>query len=180
MLNGLIIIGIILWLYLLSVLNRANLIGFHFWVGSVGLFAIMAFISRAYFVWFLSACITQVTGWWGTLTGLYSSSYINNLISIHNSHGLIMLFVDYECSGIIETLAYLSLLWFYPMYQKMEKIRLTFIGIAWIFMANVFRLSLISTIIYYAGSGAFFWVHSILGRIIFYVLVIILYYNVFY
>ena len=71
----------------------------------------MAFISRAYFVWFLSACITQVTGWWGTLTGLYSSSYINNLISIHNSHGLIMLFVDYECSGIIETLAYLSLLW---------------------------------------------------------------------
>ena len=38
MLNGLIIIGIILWLYLLSVLNRANLIGFHFWVGSVGLF----------------------------------------------------------------------------------------------------------------------------------------------
>ena len=74
MLNGPIIIGIILWLYLLSVLNRANLIGFHFWVGSVGLFAIMAFISRAYFVWFLSACITQVTGWWGTLTGLYSSS----------------------------------------------------------------------------------------------------------
>lgn len=121
MLNGPIIIGIILWLYLLSVLNRANLIGFHFWVGSVGLFAIMAFISRAYFVWFLSACITQVTGWWGTLTGLYSSSYINNLISIHNLHGLIMLFVDYECSGIIETLAYLSLLWFYPMYQKMEK-----------------------------------------------------------
>lgn len=50
MLNGPIIIGIILWLYLLSVLNRANLIGFHFWVGSVGLFAIMAFISRAYFV----------------------------------------------------------------------------------------------------------------------------------
>lgn len=115
----------------------------------------------------------------GDLTGLYTSSYINGMISIKNAHGLVLLFVDYECSGIIETIAYLSLLWFYPMYNRAQKVKLTFTGAGWILLANVFRLSLIASILYYAGSGAFFLVHSVLGRIIFYVLVIILYYNVF-
>ena len=179
MINGWIILGAIIWLYMLSVVNRAHLNAIHFWLGSIGLFLLMAFSARAYFVWLLSAVVTQITGWWGDLTGLYTSSYINGMISIKNAHGLVLLFVDYECSGIIETIAYLSLLWFYPMYNRAQKVKLTFTGAGWILLANVFRLSLIASILYYAGSGAFFLVHSVLGRIIFYVLVIILYYNVF-
>ena len=179
MLNFWILLGAAAWLYALSVLTRAKQPALHFWVGSVGLFALLAFSSRAYFVWFLSSLVTAVTGWWGHLSGYYSVSYIHSLISITNDRGLILLFVDYECSGIIETLAYFSLLWFYPLYNRAAKAKLTLFGGGCLFLANVFRLSLISTILYYAGSGAFFWVHSILGRLIFYVLVIILYYNVF-
>ncbi|EKW99326.1 exosortase family protein XrtG [Ligilactobacillus saerimneri] len=179
MITGTIILGTIIWLYALSVLHRAHLDAIHFWVGSVGLFIILAFVCRAYFVWLLSALVTEVTGWWGHLTGIYTSSYLHNLISIKNNHGLVLLFVDYECSGIIETLAYLSLLWFYPFYRGMAKVKWTVLGVGWIFIANVFRLSLIATILYYTGNGSFFWVHTVFGRILFYVMVIGLYYHVF-
>lgn len=179
MLNFWIVLGAVIWLYALSVLHRAKLAGLYFWVGSVGLFTLLAFTSRAYLVWFLSAVVTSVTGWWGNLVGIYTTSYLHNLIQIHNAHGLTLLFVDYECSGIIETLAYLSLLWFYPLYTRAAKVKLSVAGFAWIFGSNVVRLSLIATILYFTGPAAFFWVHSILGRLIFYVLVIILYYRVF-
>ena len=78
MITGTIILGTIIWLYALSVLHRAHLDAIHFWVGSVGLFIILAFACRAYFVWLLSTLVTEVTGWWGHLTGIYTSSYLQS------------------------------------------------------------------------------------------------------
>ena len=179
MLNGWIIIGAIVWWYALSVLKRAKLDAYFFWVGAIGLIALLAFMSRAYFVWFLSAAITQVTGIFGHLTGMFTVTYIHNLIEIHNAHGLVMLLVDYECSGIIETLAYLSLVVFYPLYNMREKGILIIGGSLWIFVSNVIRLLVISVSVYYLGADSLFWMHSVVGRIVFYILVIILYYNVF-
>jgi len=43
----------------------------------------------------------------------------------------------------------------------------------------VLRLALIIVIVHFAGGGAFFIGHSIIGRMVFYILVIALYYNVF-
>lgn len=47
MITGTIILGTIIWLYALSVLHRAHLDAIHFWVGSVGLFIILAFVCLA-------------------------------------------------------------------------------------------------------------------------------------
>ncbi|MDG5112319.1 hypothetical protein P8T56_01915 [Companilactobacillus pabuli] len=41
------------------------------------------------------------------------------------------------------------------------------------------RLALIIIIVHFAGGSAFFIGHSIVGRMVFYILVIALYYNVF-
>lgn len=46
-------------------------------------------------------------------------------------------------------------------------------------MANLIRLMSVIMLVHFFGADIFFFAHSILGRIIFYVLIITLYYNVF-
>lgn len=68
MLNGWLILGIIVWLYGLSVLKRGDLSGVYFWWGSIGLFIISAFIFRPYFVWLISYLLTNTLGVFAKIT----------------------------------------------------------------------------------------------------------------
>ena len=47
------------------------------------------------------------------------------------------------------------------------------------FFANIIRLFVIGTTIYYFGNDAYYIAHTIVGRIIFYALSVILYYYIF-
>lgn len=179
MLNGWLILGIIVWIYGLSVLKRGRLSGFYFWWGSVGLFIISAFIFRPYIIWLISDILTRTLGIFAGMTHWFAVYPISNFLQINTGRDSIQLFVDYECSGVIEFLAYVSLVAFYPLYNRQAKIIAGVIGTFWIFAANVIRLLLIVAIVKYCGSASLFWAHSVLGRLLFYTLVIILYYNVF-
>ncbi len=53
------------------------------------------------------------------------------------------------------------------------------LGTLWIYVANVIRLASVIVIVHFGGGNLFFIAHSIVGRLVFYVLVIILYYDVF-
>lgn len=179
MLNGWIILGIVIWIYGLSVLKRADLSGFNFWWGSIGLFIITAFIFRPYFVWLISDILTSTLGVFASITHWFTAYPVTNFIQIDVGKNSVQLFVDYECSGVIEFLSYISLVAFYPLYNRQAKITAGVVGSLWIFVANIVRLLLIAVIVKYCGVGSLFWAHSILGRLLFYALVIILYYNVF-
>lgn len=76
-------------------------------------------------------------------------------------------------------MAYVSLLAFYPMYSRKEKVFYLLVGMFWIYLANVIRLMIVIIMVHFGGAGLFYLAHSILGRLIFYLLVITLYYNVF-
>lgn len=179
MLNGYIIIGCILWLYALSVINRAHLPAFYYWVGAVGAFLLISFACHKYFVWFLASLVSRGAGVIGQLTHSFTAYPFPAALDIQISSGSITLLVDYECSGIIETTAYLSLLLFFPIYTRRQKIALSLIGILWIYLINVLRLSLIGIIVHCFNLQSLFWVHDILGRIFFYIFTILLYYQVF-
>ncbi len=179
MLNGWIIVGTIIWIYGLSVLKRADLSGFYFWWGSIGLFIIAAFICHPYFVWLVYDMLTSTLGIFAKVTHWFTAYPITNFIQINVGHNSVQLFVDYECSGVIEFLAYISLVAFYPLYDRQAKIVAGLVGTIWIFAANILRLLFIAIIVRYCGASSLFWAHSVLGRLLFYILVIILYYNVF-
>lgn len=180
MLNGWIILGAIIWLYGLSVLKRGQLTGFYFWWGSAGLFIILAFIFRPYFVWLISDLLTNTVGIFAHITHWFTVYPISNYIQMNaGNRTSVQLFVDYECSGVIEMLAYLSLVAFYPLYNRQEKILAGTGGALWIFAANIIRLMVIIMIVKAFGPSAIFWAHSVIGRLLFYSLVIVLYYSVF-
>ncbi|KRL42310.1 MAG: exosortase family protein XrtG [Liquorilactobacillus nagelii] len=177
--NPYLIIGSILWVYILSLLKRAKLTAFFFIWGSIGLFFILIALSDPYWIWLATHLVTRTTGWLGSLVNMSQTMIHYNIISIFNATEPINMTIDYECSGIIETLAFWSLVIFFPIFNRYEKLFFGIIGALWIYLANLVRLMLIIILIHFLGGQYFFVVHSILGRLVFYILAITLYYNVF-
>lgn len=173
------IIGIPIWLYLLSVLKRAQTPAFFFIIGCAGLFFILIGFSDPYWVWFFTHAVINGVKWIGETTGMCEIMNHYGLVSINNPYGPLTMSIDYECSGIIETTAFVSLVAFFPLFNRYEKVFFGIFGILWIYVANVIRLGIVIVIVHIHGGSAFFLAHSILGRLIFYILVITLYYNVF-
>jgi len=177
--NSYLLLGIIVWLYMLSVLQRAKLTAFSFIVGSVGLFFILMALSNPYWIWFFTHAVINGVSGLGNLTGMSGSYPKYGLIYIKNDLSPVTMMIDYECSGIIETMAFIGLLAFYPAYTRKEKVFYLLFGIVWIYLANVIRLGIVIVMVHFGGGSVYYLAHTIIGRIAFYLLVIILYYNVF-
>lgn len=179
MINWIIILITIVWVYILTVLKRAKLDFWFFTIGSAGLFTIAIIILQPILLAPMQNAIAAVSGLLGEITGTYSSYFEKGLLFISRGSTNLSLYVDFECSGIIETFAFLALLWFFPAYQYYEKIVISVIGIFSIFMANVLRIFIICQMIYWGGEGLYFFAHSFVGRLVFYACTIALYFYVF-
>src|ERR1035437_483272 len=141
--TAVIVITIILWIYLLTVLRRAKLSFLTFLVGSVGLFILMMTIIQGYVTVPLSKAVAASVGVIGNLTGMFYAYYQYSLIFIRHGTESISLYIDYECSGVIELMAFSALLWFFPLYNAVEKLVVTLSGLLWIFASNILRLTVI-------------------------------------
>lgn len=174
-----VIISLILWIYVLTVLHRANLDFFKFLCGSVGMFILMMIVLQPILTVPLSKMVTAATGILGDISGVFEAYYQYSLIFIESGTSAISMYIDYECSGIIEIFAFTSLLWFFPLYSIFEKVAVNILGIMMIFLSNIVRLFLICLLVYFFGDKIYYFAHAIFGRIIFYALSVVLYFNVF-
>lgn len=179
MFNLYLLVGTIIWLYILSVLKRSHLNAFYFWIGSFGAFIIISFLSKMYFVWLMSRIIAVIMKLLSYIFSYYHVDLSYNLILMKLNNINIQLFINYECSGAIETFAFESLLIFFPIYTSVEKTSLMIIGALWIMVANIIRLLFVITTIQLGGIDHLFFVHSVVGRLLFYIVIIALYYTVF-
>lgn len=177
--NPWLLLGVIVFLYILSVFKRVQLPAFVFIVGSIGLFFILMAISNPYWVWFFTHLVVKAIQLLGNLTGMCEVMPKYGIVHIISQNATTMLTIDYECSGIIESCAFLALIVFFPNYTAREHVFYAIFGLVWIYLDNVIRLTIVVTIVHFFGPQSFFLAHTILGRLVFYVLVIMLYYNVF-
>lgn len=177
--NSLVIVGSILWIYILSVLKRGKIHFWYFCFGSVGLFILMMILIQPIILPPLTRAVAAVAGIIGQLTGIYDSYFQYSMLFIQKGGESISLYIDFECSGVIETLAFSALLWFFPAYRFHEKIMVNLIGILAIFVSNILRIFSITLVIYIWGNKAYYLGHTLLGRMIFYMCSILLYYFVF-
>ena len=168
----------VIWIYVLTVLKRGKLGFYHFLLGSVGTFLIlldlMPYVKRFFingFVW--------VLGFAGELTGMYESYAWYGMFFINHNDTVMSLYVDMECSGLIEMMVFVSLLAFFPVYKWWEKIRTGILGLFCICIFNFIRIFIIIAMIFYFGTSVYSFAHVIVGRIVFYVLTLILYFHVF-
>jgi exosortase family protein XrtG len=174
-----VICTIVFWIYILTVCTRGKLYFLKFIVGSVGMFLFMMVLLQPYLITTLSKLVAAASGIAGDITGYYKSYYEYSLVLISNNNDAISMYIDYECSGVIEIMAFISLICFFPVYNVYEKIMYSIIGVMWIFIANLIRIFIICTIVHHYGNNMFYFAHTIFGRIVFYILSIILYFYVF-
>lgn len=173
------LVGIVFWLYFLTVLKRAKNGAFYFLVGSIGLFIGLLVMSKPYGIWLFATAMTWAVGLVGQATGFFTTFYLDHVIQVVSQHHISIFNVDYECSGIIESTAFIGLIAFYPIYSRKRRFVLGLFGILWLFVANILRLSLVAMMIHFFGERVFYLAHAILGRLLFYSLAIVLYYLVF-
>lgn len=172
------IILLVLWIYALTVLRRGKLGFYHFLLGSVGTFLLLLTFVPYVKDYFIHGFVWGL-GYVGNLTGLYESYAQYGMFFIDHNDAVISLYVDLECSGIIEMMVFLSLLTFFPVYKWWEKIVTGVVGLFCICVFNFIRIFVIIAMIFCFGTSVYSLAHAIVGRIIFYALTLILYFHVF-
>lgn len=173
------LIFIVIWIYVLSVMKRADMGVWYFIFGSVGLFVFSMILFEPYLVDPVSKVVTAVSGFLGKITGVFEPYFKYGILFITSGNETLSLYIDFECSGIIEMMAFLSLLWFFWAYDYVEKIVISVIGVLSIFASNVLRIYVICLLVKFGGSDIYFVAHTIVGRLVFYICTVILYFYVF-
>ncbi len=171
--------AIALWIWLLRVLRKAELKFWRYLLGSCGLFLLFMIFAKGWLVLPLARLVAALAGIFGKVSGFYQAYYRYGVIFIESAKGAITVNIDLECSGFIEISAFLSLLSFYGIYNIPERIYVGVIGTLYTLLTNAFRIGVICTMIHFLGTDYYYVAHTIVGRIVFYVLQVILYFFVF-
>lgn len=172
-------VAALIWWYLLRVTDRAKLDFWHFVLGSAGSFILMIALIQPVLTKPLARLVAAIAGLFGSLTGTFAAFFRYGVLFIQSPKGAMTLQIDFECSGIIEILAFLALLLFFRVYTKNQRALVGLLGTVGIVLANVLRIIVICEMIYFMGPNAYYVAHSLVGRFIFYGLSVLLYFYVF-
>lgn len=167
------------WIYCLTVFHRKKLEFYFFLAGSVGTFLFSFAVLQKPLTRILTTLTCYLTGLLGNAFGIFRAYTDHAILFIDNADGPISLYVDFECGGVIEILVFISLVAFFAVYRTWEKLLISFAGILWIIAANIIRLFSICLMINQFGNESYYMAHTIVGRLLFYALSIILYFYVF-
>lgn len=172
-------IAMVVWLFVLHVLNKSKLNFWHFIIGSAGAFILMLVFLEPILMQPLARIVALLASLPGKIAGIYSAHYKYGVIFVDSAVGAISLKIDFECSGIIEIIAYLSLLMFYRVYSVYERIYVGVLGVIAMVLANVLRITVICLMIYFFGIDMYYIAHTFVGRLVFYSLSVLIYFYVF-
>lgn len=175
----LVLILLLVWAFLLVVTKRAELHAWQFLIGSFGLFILLMLTVQPILTQPLARAVSALAGIVGNLTNAFSAYFKYGIIFITTETGALTLQVDFECSGIIEIMAYESLLLFFNVYTSVEKLMLGILGFCYIMLCNALRIVVICLCVCFFGVSAYYIAHAFVGRILFYFLSIFLYFYVF-
>ncbi|MBO5489657.1 MAG: exosortase family protein XrtG [Eubacterium sp.] len=174
---GALIFGV--WIYILYVLSRSDVPALRFIWGSAGVFVLLMILVQPVLTEPLAKVVASIAGGFGKLTGMFSAYFKYGVLFVDSDAGSISLLIDFECSGILEIMAFVSLLAFYKVYTRYERVMIGVLGVIYIILANALRIIVICSVIYVFGMPAYYIAHTFVGRIVFYGLSILLYFFVF-
>lgn len=168
-----------LWVIGLALFTRTKMHFFKFLLGSIGIFLISMIFITPYIESRLSLLISDTLEVIAQLTSYFSVLKEHAIVSFDTPTGIISMFIDYECSGVIEMLVFTSLAIFFPFGKAISKIFLIVGGNFFIFFANILRILMIVFVSKSFGADYFYIAHTLLGRLLFFGLMVLLYYYVF-
>lgn len=99
------------------------------------------------------------------------------LLALENSWTCID--IDIECSGLLEACVLLGLLLFYPGLGLLRRLWYGIAGLSGLFVVNLVRLLSIVLILNSSGRDSMYIAHTLIGRLVFFLLIIVVYWYVF-
>lgn len=87
--------------------------------------------------------------------------------------------VGIECSGLLEMAAFAALLFFYPGLKPGRRLGLMSLGLGATYVINILRLLLIIAFLHWGGKNVIFLAHIVVGRGVFFILTVAVYWFVF-
>lgn len=97
------------------------------------------------------------------------------VLGVRHDNQWTRLSIGLESSGLLECAALLGLLIFFPARRSFRRAAVVIGALAATFAANVLRILLIVFVVAYAGQGGLNFAHVVLGRLVFFVLAILIY-----
>lgn len=91
--------------------------------------------------------------------------------------GWSILQVGIECSALIEMSIFAGLLLFYPRIPSGERLKRLVIGVLATILINLVRLTIIVVMVATLGKPAIPWAHAVVGRLVFFVGILFLYWQ---
>lgn len=152
---------------------------FKFAIGSLGIFTLAMIFFMDPLNDLLSQLITKIMTFFANTLGAFEVYAENTMLLIDAKDGMISMLINYECSGVIEMLVYTSLVAFFPFISLGRKIFDIVWGNLYIVGCNIVRMLVIIFFVKSQGIDAYNIAHTIVGRIVFFVMIIFLYYRVF-
>ena len=154
--------------------NRAWLA--YYLLAAFGLTLILVFGAQAIgLAGKIESLVTYGTAWLASLVGIKSQWLGQSQFMVADRSGWVVLQTNIECSALIESSILAGLIFFYPAFDVLRKIRYFTIGLVVTIVANTLRMLIIAGMTATLGRGAVFWGHAIVGRLFFFAIIIALY-----
>ncbi len=126
----------------------------------------------------IEGAVTYTTALLAPLVGVNARFLGQNSILVKDALGWIVLETNIECSALIESSILLGLVLYYPGFSKKRKAAAISIGLVVTIIANLIRMLIITWFAASMGRQAIFWGHAVVGRLFFFVAIIILYWYI--
>lgn len=176
--------AIIVWLAVTAFFFRHRIWLFYFIFGAVGFtfFLLVAVRGSAF-----ELVLEHVTGlllqsifkWFNIFSLAYDNAPGTLLVLNRMDNTWTTIGLDIESSGFLELSIFLGLVLFYPSYTPKMKLKYSLLGIAFNYLSNLVRLITIISIIQIGGRDSVYFAYSVLGRLVYFVLSIAIYWTVF-
>lgn len=172
------IISMIIWIFLIKMFYDLKMTAFKFYAGSIGLFFILLFFFRSYLELGFKALLFYSLSFLSNLTHLfYISTLSNTVVNVNNLNFNINF--NTQASTLISMVVFTSLICFFPLLRAKRRVFLFFLGNILIFLINIFRSFIVILLIRLFSTYSLVIDFDIIGKLIFFVLIITLYYFIF-
>ncbi len=174
----------LIWLIIAFIFCRHRIWIFYYVWAAVGLTFILIFLIRGSPVeqgleHLAGLAIHNMLSCFDIKTYIFDKSPGTLLVLIDVDNSWTTLDIDIENSGLLEMCIFAGLLLFYPAYGRRQKFLYVTTGITAVYLINILRLVTVIVLIHWGGRNMMFLAHTIFGRLVFFVLVVGLYWNVF-
>ena len=98
--------------------------------------------------------------------------------AVGHDNGWTMVRVTIECSSLLETGVLSGMVGFYPGWSLRKRAMLLAIGLIATYAANIVRLTVVIGTLHWFGKDSLFIAHTIVGRAVFFVLIVAIFWFV--